>query len=53
MFVASSDDAAAASMSQLVASPGAAPVQLGRINEGGALIGLGGSLILQNLIKQG
>ncbi len=53
MFLASNDEVAAASVGQLVANLGFAPVQLGRVDEGGVLIGLGGPLLLQNLTKQG
>ncbi|MGM9480712.1 hypothetical protein ACS5PN_05915 [Roseateles sp. NT4] len=38
-------------MSKLAADLGFAPVPLGKVNEGGRLIGMGGPLILQNLIK--
>ncbi len=53
MFVAGNDEAASASIAGLVDSLGFAPISLGKINEGGALLGLGGPLVLQNLIKQG
>lgn len=53
MFVSSNDDAASAVIAKLVAELGFAAIALGKINEGGALLGIGGPLILQNLIKQG
>lgn len=63
MFVSSNDEAAAAtsvpieaaaaSIGTLVANLGFAPIQLGKVDEGGALIGLGGPLVLQNLVKLG
>ena len=51
MFVSSNDQAAEAAMAKLVADLGFAPILLGKISEGGMLIGMGGPLILQNLIK--
>lgn len=53
MFVSSNDDGAEVSVGQLVADLGFAPILLGKVSEGGKLIGMGGALILQNLIKQG
>lgn len=53
MFVASNDDAASALIAQLVEALGFAPIALGKINEGGALLDRGAPLVLQNLIKQG
>jgi predicted dinucleotide-binding enzyme len=53
MFVSSNDQGAEASIAELVGELGFAPVSLGKINEGGALIAMGGPLILQNLIRQG
>ena len=53
MFVSSNDQGAEALIAELVGELGFAPVSLGKINEGGALIAMGGPLILQNLIKQG
>ena len=53
MFVSSNDEEAQASMAKLVGDLGFAPVMLGKVSEGGMLIGMGGPLILQNLIKQG
>lgn len=53
MFVSSNDEAASASIAKLVEELGFAPIALGKITEGGALLGMGGPLILQNLIKQG
>jgi len=53
MFVSSDDEGAQASIAKLVADLGFAAIQLGRIDEGGALIGMAGPLLLQDLIKQG
>ncbi|MFZ6815423.1 NADPH-dependent F420 reductase [Undibacterium sp. Rencai35W] len=53
MFVSSNDTKAAEVGSQLVSDLGFAPIFLGRIDQGGALLGMGGPLILQNLIKFG
>jgi predicted dinucleotide-binding enzyme len=53
MFVSSNDESAEVLLAKLVADLGFAPVILGKVNEGGMLIGMGGSLILQNLIKYG
>lgn len=53
MFVSSNDPGAEASMAKLVADLGFAAILLGKVNAGGQLIGMGGPLILQNLIKQG
>jgi predicted dinucleotide-binding enzyme len=53
MFVSSNDQDAEALIVKLVGELGFAPVSLGKINEGGALIDMGGPLILQNLIKLG
>lgn len=53
MFVSSNDESAEVSLAKLVADLGFAPIMLGKVNEGGMLIGMGGSLILQNLIKYG
>lgn len=53
MFVSSNDEGAEASMAKLVGDLGFAPIMLGKVNEGGMLIGMGGHLILQNLIKHG
>ncbi|WP_308920343.1 NAD(P)-binding domain-containing protein [Janthinobacterium sp. J1-1] len=51
MFVSSNDDAAAAEVASLVERLGFAAIGLGTIREGGALLGMGGALILQNLVK--
>lgn len=51
MFVASNDEVASASAAKLVSDLGFAPINLGKITEGGALLGMGAPLILQNLIK--
>ncbi|MEO6873605.1 MAG: NAD(P)-binding domain-containing protein [Opitutaceae bacterium] len=53
MFVSSNDEGAEASMGQLVADLGFAPILLGKVSEGGKLIDKDGALILQNIIKQG
>jgi predicted dinucleotide-binding enzyme len=53
MFVSSNDEGAEAAIAKLVADLGFAPVMLGKVNEGGRLIGMGGPLILQNLVKLG
>ena len=53
MFVSSNDEGAEASMGELVADLGFAPILLGKVSDGGKLIGLSGPLILQNIIKQG
>lgn len=53
MFVSSNDASAEASVGQLVADLGFAPILLGKVSEGGKLIGMGGTLILQNIIKHG
>ena len=52
MFVSSNDKDAETSIAKLVADLGFAPILLGKLNEGGNLIGMGGPLVLQNLIKQ-
>jgi len=52
MFVSGNDEAASASIAKLVEELGFASIALGKINEGGALLGMSGPLILQNLIKQ-
>lgn len=51
MFVSSNDATAAATVASLVEALGFAPISLGKINEGGVLLGMSGALILQNLIK--
>ena len=53
MFVASNDNAASALIAKLVGALGFAPIALGKISEGGALLDRGAPLVLQNLIKQG
>lgn len=53
MFVAGNDEAASASVAQLVDALGFAPIALGKIAEGGALLALGGPLVLKNLVKLG
>lgn len=53
MFVSSNDEAAEASVAKLVADLGFAAIRLGKLSEGGRLIGLDGPLILQNLVRQG
>lgn len=51
MFVWSRDHEADKSVSELVEKLGFAPISLGSIADGGKLLGLGGPLILQNIIK--
>lgn len=51
MFVSSDDEGAEDIVAKLVADLGFAPIKLGRVDEGGRLIGLGGPLILQNLVR--
>ena len=51
MFVWSRDLKAATSVSELVEQLGFAPISLGNAAEGGKLLGLGGPLILQNIIQ--
>ena len=51
MFVASNDEDAEAQIARLVSDLGFAPVRLGKVSEGGALLRLRGPLVLQNLIK--
>lgn len=51
MFVASNDDDASATVVHLVEQLGFAPIALGKIAEGGALLRFRGALVLQNLIR--
>jgi len=51
MFVWGRDQAATTSVTHLVDQLGFAPISLGMIDEGGKLLGLGGPLILQNIVK--
>ncbi len=51
MFVSSDHEDAEARISQLVSDLGFAPIRLGKLAEGGALLRLRGPLVLQNLIK--
>ena len=51
MFVAGNDAAATSSVATLVANLGFAPIALGTIAAGGALLERGGPLVLQNLVK--
>ena len=51
MFVAGDSQAASGAIAKLVDDLGFAAVVLGKIAEGGALLGMGGPLILQNLVK--
>ncbi|MFZ6654863.1 NADPH-dependent F420 reductase [Undibacterium sp. TJN19] len=51
MFLASNDAEAAATVAELVEKLGFATISLGKLNAGGALLGMRGPLILQNLIK--
>ena len=51
MFVAGNDAEAEAAIAKLVGDLGFAPITLGRVDAGGVLIGLGGPLVLQNLVR--
>ncbi|WP_367850241.1 NADPH-dependent F420 reductase [Rhodoferax sp. WC2427] len=51
MFVAGNDNASAATIAQLVADLGFAPILLGKVSDVGVLLERGGPLVLQNLIK--
>ena len=51
MFVWSRDQDANIIVTELVDQLGFAPISLGTIDEGGKLLGLGGALILQNIVK--
>lgn len=51
MFVWSRDQDANIIVTELVDQLGFAPISLGTIDEGGKLLGLGGPLILQNIVK--
>lgn len=51
VFVAGDSQAASGAIAKLVDDLGFAAVVLGKIAEGGALLGMGGPLILQNLVK--
>lgn len=51
MFVAGDDADATATVVELVARLGFAPLMLGKLNEGGVLLEKGGPLVLQNLVK--
>ena len=53
MFVAGNEVNSTTAVVQLVANLGFAPIVLGKLNEGGALLEKGGPLVLQNLIKLG
>lgn len=53
MFVSSNDAASGVTVARLVEQLGFAAVNLGKIAEGGVLLGMGGPLILQNLVKLG
>jgi predicted dinucleotide-binding enzyme len=53
MLVSSDDAPASAAITALVADLGFAPIAIGKLDEGGALLRLGGPLLLQNLIKLG
>jgi predicted dinucleotide-binding enzyme len=52
MFVSGNDEAATSTVAVLLASLGFSPIDLGEIAKGGALIDMGGPLILKNLIKK-
>ncbi|MDE1165196.1 MAG: NAD(P)-binding domain-containing protein [Pseudomonas sp.] len=51
MFVWGRDQQANTRVTELVERLGFAPISLGTIDDGGTLLGLGGPLILQNIIK--
>ncbi|MFZ6720538.1 NADPH-dependent F420 reductase [Undibacterium sp. Ji49W] len=51
VFLAADDAEASASVAHLATQFGFAPIQLGKIAEGGRLLALNGPLLLQNLIK--
>lgn len=51
MFVSSDDVGASTVISRLVEQLGFAPIELGKLNKGGALLRFRGPLVLQNLIK--
>lgn len=53
VFVSSDDAAASAAIAKLVTDPGYAPIELGKIAEGGRLIQARNALTFQNLIKVG
>jgi predicted dinucleotide-binding enzyme len=52
IFIATDSPPAGDQIAELVAALGLAAVQLGRINEGGALIQAPNALVLRNLIEQ-
>ena len=51
VFFASNDDEAAAGIKALAKRLGFAPILLGRIDEGGRLLDVGGALLLHNLVE--
>jgi hypothetical protein len=53
VFVSSDDEASSALVAKLVSDLGYAPIELGKIAEGGRLIQARNALIFQNLIKVG
>jgi predicted dinucleotide-binding enzyme len=53
LFVSSNDEAASRAVGKLLEALGFASIGLGKITEGGALLAMGGPLVLQNLIKLG
>ncbi len=53
MFVSSNDKAASTLITTLVGDLGFAPIELGKISEGGALLDRSGPLVLQSLVKLG
>jgi 8-hydroxy-5-deazaflavin:NADPH oxidoreductase len=53
VFVSSDDQASSALVAKLVFDLGYAPIELGKIAEGGRLIQARNALIFQNLIKVG
>ena len=50
---AGDDEPASQSIAGLLEAMRYAPIFLGRIDAGGALLGLGGLLVLKNLVEQG
>jgi predicted dinucleotide-binding enzyme len=53
MFVSGNHLAASTSIAKLLGNLGFAPILLGKIAEGGALLEMGSPLLLQKLIRQG
>jgi len=51
VFISSDDDGASASVARLTAGLGFAPIELGRISEGGRLIQARNALVFQDLVR--